>query len=175
MIGRRGLLGLALLLSLPLSQAATALAEEPRRRLLVLDFELVDTSNEPVDQSAEHAKRLARARDDIGAGLAARRVYDVVDRSPIAADLDAILKQTYIRTCNGCELSLARKAGADLVLTGVVNKVSTLILSMGVSIARVSTGELIYHQGFDFRGDNDQSWARATKFFVDRIARDPLN
>jgi hypothetical protein len=169
MIGRRGLLGLALLL--PLSPAAWA--EEARRRLLVLDFELIDTSNEPVDQSAEHAKRLARARDDIGAGLAARGVYDVVERATIASDLDAILKQTYIRTCNGCELSLARKAGADFVLTGVVNKVSTLILSMGVSIARVSTGETIYHQGFDFRGDNDQSWARAAKFFVDRIARDP--
>jgi hypothetical protein len=169
MIGRRSLLGLALLL--PLSPAAWA--EEARRRLLVLDFELIDTSNEPVDQSAEHAKRLARARDDIGAGLAARGVYDVVERATIASDLDAILKQTYIRTCNGCELSLARKAGADFVLTGVVNKVSTLILSMGVSIARVSTGETIYHQGFDFRGDNDQSWARAAKFFVDRIARDP--
>ncbi|MGD9545844.1 MAG: DUF3280 domain-containing protein [Methylocystis sp.] len=171
MIGRRGLLGLALLL--PLAGAAPAVAEEPRARLLVLDFELIDTSNEPVDQTAEHARRLARARDDLAAGLAARRVYDVVDRTAIAADLDAILKQTYIRTCNGCELSLARKAGADLVLTGVVNKVSTLILSMGVSITRVSTGELIYHQGFDFRGDNDQSWARATKFLVDRIARHP--
>lgn len=173
MIGRRRLLGLALLL--PLSAAAPALADAPRRRLLVLDFELIDTSNEPIDQSEEHARRLARARDDIGAGLAARGVYDVVDRTPIAADLDAILKQTYIRTCNGCEFSLAKKAGADLVLTGVVNKVSTLILSMGVSIARASTGELIYHQGFDFRGDNDQSWARAAKFFVDRIAREPPN
>lgn len=169
MIDRRSLLGFALLL--PLSSAG--FAEAPRRRLLVLDFELIDTSNEPVDQSAEHAKRLMRARDDIGAGLAARGVYDVVDRAAIAADLDTILKQTYIRTCNGCELSLAKKAGADVVLTGVVNKVSTLILSMGVSIARVSTGETIYHQGFDFRGDNDQSWARAAKFFVDRIARDP--
>lgn len=172
MIGRRGLIGLALFL--PLTQAAsTALSAEPRRRLLVLDFELIDTSNEPIDQTAEHARRLIRARDDVAAGLAARGAYDVVDRAPIAADLDAILKQTYIRTCNGCELALAAKAGADLVLTGVVNKVSTLILSMGVSIARASTGELIYHQGFDFRGDNDQSWARATKFFVDRIARDP--
>jgi hypothetical protein len=161
MIGRRELLGLALLLPLAPPQIASALAEEPRRRLLVRDFELIDTSNEPVDQSAEHAKRLARARDDISTGLGARRVYDVVDRALIASDLDAILKQTYIRTCNGCELSLAGKAGADIVLTGVVNKVSTLILSMGVSIARVSTGELIYHQGFDFRGDNDQSWARA--------------
>lgn len=171
MIARRRLLGFALLL--PLFRAGSVSADAPRRRLLVLDFELVDTSNEPIDQSAEHARRLARARDDISAGLAARGVYAIVDRAPIAADLDAILKRTYIRTCNGCEFSLATKAGADLVLTGVVNKVSTLILSMGVSIARASTGELIYHQGFDFRGDNDQSWARATKFFVDRIARDP--
>ncbi|MBM3562382.1 MAG: DUF2380 domain-containing protein [Alphaproteobacteria bacterium] len=171
MIGRRRLLVFGLLL--PLFRAASASSQEPRRRLLVLDFELIDTSNEPVDQSAEHAKRLARARDDIAAGLAARGVYDVVDRAPIAADLDAILKRTYIRTCNGCEASLATKAGANLVLTGVVNKVSTLILSMAVSIARASTGEMIYHQGFDFRGDNDQSWARATKFFVDRVARDP--
>lgn len=169
MIPRRRLLALALFL--PLLDAAPAWAEEAR--MLVLDFELIDTSNEPIDQRAEHLQRLTRARDDISAGLAARRVYHIVDRSAVAADLDAILKQTYIRTCNGCEAALARKAGADLVLTGVVNKVSTLILSMGVSIARASTGELIYHQGFDFRGDNDQSWVRATKFFIDRIARDP--
>lgn len=143
------------------------------KRLLVLDFEIIDTSNEPVDQRADHARRLASVRDEIAAGLAARQTYVVVDRASIEKDLAEILGQTYIRTCNGCELTLAKKAGADLVLTGVVNKVSTLILSMGVSIARVSTGELIYHQGFDFRGDTDQSWARASKFFVERIARDP--
>ncbi|MBM3623903.1 MAG: DUF2380 domain-containing protein, partial [Alphaproteobacteria bacterium] len=80
MIGRRRLLVFGLLL--PLFRAASASSQEPRRRLLVLDFELIDTSNEPVDQSAEHAKRLARARDDIAAGLAARGVYDVVDRAP---------------------------------------------------------------------------------------------
>lgn len=171
MIGRRRLLGL--ILFPPILRAGAAFADAAKKRLLILDFELIDTSNEPVDQHAEHAQRLARARDDIGAGLAARNVYEVADRAAIASDLDAILKQTYVRTCNGCEATLARKAGADLVLTGAVNKVSTLILSMGLSITRVSTGELIYHQGFDFRGDNDQSWARASKFFVDRIARDP--
>ncbi|WP_036286218.1 DUF3280 domain-containing protein [Methylocystis sp. ATCC 49242] len=143
------------------------------KRLLVLDFEIIDTSNEPVDQRADHARRLASVRDEIAAGLAAHQTYVVVDRASIEKDLAEILDQTYIRTCNGCELTLAKKAGADLVLTGVFNKVSTLILSMGVSIARVSTGELIYHQGFDFRGDTDQSWARASKFFVERIARDP--
>ncbi len=144
------------------------------RTLLVLDFEIVDTSNEPVDQRADHTRRLAQARDGIASGLAARGTYIVVDRAAIRADLDRILNQTYIRTCNGCEVSLARKAGADLVMTGVVNKVSTLILSMGVSITRTSSGQLIYHQGFDFRGDSDQSYMRAAKFFSERIARDPV-
>lgn len=156
--------------------AFSAQAEPGRKtgkRLLVLDFEIIDTSNEPVDQRADHARRLAQARDAIATGLAARETYEVADRAIIDGELADILKRTYIRTCNGCELTLAKKAGADLVLTGVVNKVSTLILSMGVSITRVSTGETIYHQGFDFRGDTDQSWARASKFFVDRIARDP--
>jgi hypothetical protein len=155
-----------------------ARAEEgPRtgKRLLLLDFELIDTSNEPVDQRADHERRLAASRDAIASGLAARQTYEIVDQRSIRPELDALLKQTYIRTCNGCELTLARKAGADLVLTGVVNKVSTLILSMGVSIARVSNGELIFHQGFDFRGDTDQSWARAAKFFTERIARDPAS
>jgi hypothetical protein len=158
--------------------AVSARAEDgPRtgKRLLVMDFEIIDTSQEPADQRADHERRLAQSRDAIASALSARRTYEIVDSRDIRADLDSILKQTYIRTCNGCELALARKAGAELVLTGVVNKVSTLILSMGVSIARVSTGELIFHQGFDFRGDTDQSWARAAKFFAERIARDPAS
>jgi hypothetical protein len=134
---------------------------------------MIDTSNEPTDQREDHARRLALVHDYISKGLAERKVYDVADRAPIEGDIADILKQTYFRTCNGCETTLAKKVGADLVLTGAVNKVSTLILSMGVSITRASTGELIYRQGFDFRGDNDNSYARAAKFFVERIARDP--
>jgi hypothetical protein len=172
-VDRRRLIAAAALL--PFSAHGESQGPWPKtgKRLLVLDFEIVDTSNEPLDQRADHARRLAAARDAIGAGLAARRTYEVVDRAAIRADLDQILSRTYLRTCNGCETALARKAGADLVMTGLVNKVSTLILSMGVSITRASSGELIYHQGFDFRGDTDESWSRAAQFFTERIARDP--
>jgi hypothetical protein len=142
------------------------------KRLLILDFEIVDTSQEPTDQRADHARRLAATRDAISSGLAARGTYEIVDRAAIQSDLDRIEAQTFLRSCN-CVADLGRKAGADLVMTGLVNKVSTLILSMGVSISRVSSGELIFHQGFDFRGDNDNSYARAAKFFTERIARDP--
>ncbi len=154
--------------------AARAEAPKTGRKLLVLDFEIIDTSGEPVDQRADHARRLIDARETIASGLAAQGIYEVLDRAPIQSDIDQILKHTYFRTCNGCEIALAKKVGADLVMTGVVNKVSTLILSMAVSIARASSGELLYHQGFEFRGDNDKSWARAAKFFTERIARDPV-
>ncbi|HEY8162724.1 MAG TPA: DUF3280 domain-containing protein [Methylocystis sp.] len=169
-LDRRRLMFAAALL--PLAARARA-GIKTGKRLLILDFEIVDTSSEPADQRADHARRLTQTRDAIAAGLAARGTYEIVDRSVIADDLDQILKLTYIRTCNGCGVTLAKKAGADLVMTGLVNKVSTLVLSMGVSITRVSSGELIFHQGFDFRGDNDQSYARAAKFFTERIARDP--
>jgi hypothetical protein len=172
MLDRRSLIAAAALLPFA-AEAQTG--PKTGKRLLVLDFEIVDTSMEPVDQRADHARRLEAARDAIASGLAARGTYDVVDRAVVQNDLDRILKQTYIRTCNGCIVDLGKKAGAELVMTGLVNKVSTLILSMGVSITRVSSGELIFHQGFDFRGDNDTSYARAAKFFAERIARDPAS
>lgn len=172
-LNRRRLIAAASLFPFAAGAETNAAGQRTGKRILVLDFEIIDTSNEPIDQRADHARRLASARDEIASGLAARGTYEVVDRAVIQPDLDQILKQTYIRTCNGCESALARKAGADLVMTGLVNKVSTLILSMGVSITRASSGEIIYHQGFDFRGDNDKSWARAAQFFTERIARDP--
>lgn len=153
--------------------ARAELAPIAPRRLLVLDFEMIDTSQEPSDQRADHARRLAFVRDYIAKGLAERKAYDIADRAPIEDEIAGILKQTYFRTCNGCETTLAKKVNADLVLTGTVNKVSTLILSMGVSMARAATGELIYHQGFDFRGDNDNSYARAAKYFVESLSRSP--
>lgn len=178
-LDRRRLIGAAALL--PFAAAAqtaaapTAAPDGVRtgKRLLVLDFEIVDTSNEPADQRADHARRLAAARDSIAAGLAARGTYQIVDRAVIGGELDQILGRTYLRSCN-CVADLGAKAGADLVMTGLVNKVSTLILSMGVSVTRASSGEVVYHQGFDFRGDNDNSYARAAKFFTERISRDPV-
>jgi hypothetical protein len=175
-LDRRGLIAAAALLPFAAHAQPEAGQSGVRtgKRLLVLDFEIVDTSNEPVDQRAVHRRRLAAARDAIASMLAKGGTYEIVDRAVIQGDLDRILKQTYIRTCN-CVEELGRKAGADLVMTGLVNKVSTLILSLGVSITRTSSGALIYHQGFDFRGDNDTSYARAAKFFAERIARDPAS
>lgn len=157
----------------PEAGAMRAIGQKTGKKLLVLDFEMIDTSNEPTDQRADHARRLEIARDAIVHGLAARETYVVLDRAPIKNDIDAVMKQTYLRTCNGCEFDLAQKVGADLVLLGVVNKVSLLILSMSVSIFRVENREMIYHQGFDFRGDSDRSYEKTGAYIAERLSREP--
>ena len=42
----------------------------PLQRLLVLDFEILDTSGEPIDHRADHARRLRLIRDSIAQQLA---------------------------------------------------------------------------------------------------------
>jgi len=135
-------------------------------RLLVLDFELVDTSNEPIDRRDEHARRLVVARDYIAREIAARGVYEVVDSSVVRAKIDDVLAHQYLRSCNGCQFALARDAGADFVMLGRFNKISTLIGSMDLLIEDVRTQAPVYHQTFGFRGDTDEAWMRAAKFFV---------
>jgi len=140
-------------------------------RLLLLDFEIVDTSNEPTDHSADHERRLVEVRERIADALAKRGLYDVVDRAPIRAEIEKALAQQYFRTCNGCEITLARAAGADFVMLGKFNKISTLVGSMDIVIENVATGRPVYIQNFGFRGDSDEAWARAAEFFVGSLAR----
>jgi hypothetical protein len=163
---------LACLTALALVLAETqAVGTAPLKRLLILDFEIVDTSNEPVDRRAEHERRLTVIRDAIGEEFTARRICDIVDRAPIRKELDAILEHQFLRSCNGCELPLAQRAGADFVMLGKLNKISTLVGSMDILIKDAKTGAPVYAQIFGFRGDTDQAWLRAAKFFAEGFAR----
>jgi len=152
--------------------SANARAETPSPRLLALDFEIVDTSNEPGDKRADHARRLRLVRDWIATELDARKIYKNIDIGRVRAKLDAILAGQYLRTCNGCELDLARDVDADFVLLGKFNKISTLIGTLDLLIRDAKTGEVVQARTLGFRGDTDQAWLRAASFYVGEIARD---
>jgi Protein of unknown function (DUF2380) len=169
MIGR--IVRLAALITALAVPAAHAAGAEPQQRLLVLDFEILDTSGEPIDHRAEHARRLRLIRDSIAQQLADAKIYTIADRELVRVDLDAILARQFLRSCNGCELDLARRAGVDLVMLGNFNKVSTLVGSMEIKIKDANTGGIVYARAFDFRGDTDAAWLRAARFFIDELRR----
>lgn len=101
--------------------------------------------------------------------IAATNMYTVVRGTKIDEAAKSINAGTYLRNCNGCELDIARKIGAQRVLIGWIFKMSTLIGTLHIRIEDSETGRVVYRHAFDFRGDNERSWTRAAKFFVDDL------
>ena len=63
-------------------------------------------------------------------------------------------------------MKLAQQLGADLAITGVVQKVSNLILNINIYLRDVHTGQLVTAASADMRGNTDESWSRATRYLM---------
>jgi uncharacterized protein DUF2380 len=139
--------------------AGSVLGAEPPA-IAVFDFELFETSGGAT--SAEDG-RLAMISAYLRQKLADSGRYRVID---VSAEGRKIEEHSWLRACNGCELDVARKVGADLVLTGLVQKVSELILNMNIYIKDARTGAMVLFDGVDIRGNTDQSWTRAIDYML---------
>jgi hypothetical protein len=116
------------LAALMLMISAPAHAETPG--VAVFDFELVDTSlqGEVDGPPGDERDRLMRAGDQLRKELAASGKFHLLDISPV----NAAAHGSNLQACGGCDVQYAQKLGADLAMTGVVQKVSNLILNMNI-------------------------------------------
>jgi hypothetical protein len=145
-------------------------AEPGPRTLLVLPFEMVDTSLQGEMNHgplAADVARLQRTEQVVRRALAARDEFDLVEREPIAAQIEyAQQSYRYLYACNGCEIDLGQAAGAELVLTGWVQKVSNLIININATLYDVERGEAIGGASVDMRGNTDSTWRAAALYLV---------
>jgi hypothetical protein len=160
---RCGALTLMLLVLASPLRAQTATAVEPQK-IAVFDFELLDTSlqGEIDGARADEQARLLRASDQVRKGLADSGKYVIVDIAPV----NAAAHDKNLQSCGGCDVQLAQQIGADLVITGVVQKVSNLILNMNIYMRSARTGHLITNMSADFRGNTDESWSRTASYLL---------
>ncbi|WP_424629845.1 DUF3280 domain-containing protein [Bradyrhizobium sp. SYSU BS000235] len=142
--------------------AGPALADPPKAA--VFDFELVDTSlqGETNGARADEQARLKSAGDQLRKGLADSAKFQLVDIAPVSA----AAHNSNLQSCGGCDVQLAQKVGADLSVTGVVQKVSNLILNMNVYIRDTHTGQMVAAASVDMRGNTDESWSRAVSYLL---------
>ncbi len=126
------------------------------QRVAVFDFELIDTSldGETYGTRPEEKARLKKISGQLREALAKSGQFEVVDIGPV----DAAAHAANLQACGGCDSALARKLGADLSITGTVQKVSNLILNMNIYIRDVSSQKLIASRSADFRSNTDDSW-----------------
>jgi hypothetical protein len=142
-------------------------------KLLVLPLEMVDTSGEPATGSKEHEDRLAASTRYLSQQLGSHGLYTIIDSTPIDAEIDKARATQPLDNCNGCELDLARLVHADRVLIGEFHKVSTLIGSLHLTIVDVATGHSVFRRELGFRGDTDEAWQHAVRFFVRDLEETP--
>jgi Protein of unknown function (DUF2380) len=142
----------------------TAVAAADRFPTAAFDFGFDDTSLQGQVQGTEPAERhrLSALGAELRTMLAESGCCSMVDLSAVAdqaRDLD-------MRTCNGCDVDLARKAGAKLSVTGWVQKVSNLILNINLVARDVATGRVIAAGSVDIRGNTDESWSRGLSYLL---------
>lgn len=148
----------AILLALAFVVAASACRAEP-----AAVFPTVFVNSSPEETTPEEATRVKAMDEQLKKALAESGQYQPVDLSPVAADLAALRD---IHDCNGCEVELAKKAGAKVAVVAWAQKVSNLILNLNIRIADVETGQTVKGGSVDIRGNNDESWTRGVKYLL---------
>jgi hypothetical protein len=104
------------------------------------------------------AERLAALLEESGR-------YAFVDVEPVRRETE---RYANLAHCNGCDAAFARRLGADVAITGEVQKTSELILHMTIYLRDAETGALIGGGSADMRGNTDESWRRGVDFIVKR-------
>lgn len=142
--------------------APTAVSAAPKTAIFA--FELIDLSleGELGGVRADEAQRLALVSRELRE-LAGAGGYEMVDLSGLAADTE---KARPLHKCNGCAVDIARRAGAEIVITGTVSKVSNLILGFTIEVRDVASGRLTRVAQAGIRGNTDESWLRGLRWLA---------
>lgn len=149
-----------LLASLALA-ASTGFASAEAFRTAVFDFELVNTSTGLPPNDAER-ERLVMLSDHFRDVLDASDTFDIVDIAPVAEKA----ANSNMQACGGCDRTYAESIGADLAVTGVIHKMSELILNISISVRDVDSGKVIGLFNADIRGNDDRSWTRGLDWLL---------
>jgi hypothetical protein len=156
----------ALFTSLFLISDASAATASHALAVSVDDFNYIDTSNEPTDQTAVHEKRLLAFMTALRDDVTADRRFELVPSScaPNCPTEGPAL---------GDRLRAASQAGTQILIIGIVHKLSTLVQGVRTAAIDTTSQRVVFEKFFTFRGDNDEAWQRAERFLSEEV-RDRL-
>jgi hypothetical protein len=133
-------------------------------RAAVFDFEWIDTSLEGAigGRREDEQQRLRELDKRLRRELADSGRFLLIDTAPVAEQA----QHSNLQACGGCDARMARALGAQLTITGTVQKVSNLILNINVYTRDAETGRLLAVSSADMRGNTKESWSRTLDWLV---------
>src|SRR5215469_4669459 len=148
----------------PMRQDIRLLAAEPGATpVVVADFDYSDSSGEIADQRAKHAGRVNAFMGLLRDRLAGEGKYKVLHLDCGKATCSAGSAHTEDL------IAAARNAGAQLLIYGGIQKMSTLITWGSVQVIDVRQKQVLLSRLFSFRGDTDEAFGRAAKFVSEML------
>ena len=144
-----------LLLSFP------ALAAQ-KAAVFPFDFRDAEQEGEMVPQFKDtDLARLKLVAEELKSLMQKDGRYEVVDLTAQAGEIE---KASPFNKCDGCEAEIAGKAGAELAVTGFVDKVSDALISLQIFVRDVKTGKLLRAMSAEVRGNTDELWLHGLRW-----------
>ena len=155
---------LSLVSSIFVTTFAISMPVAAAQKTAVFPFDLRD-----VEQEGEVVPRLKPddlqrpilIADELKVLLAKDDRYEVVDLAPLAKEVEAA---SPFSKCNGCEADLAKKAGAELAVTGFVDKLSDSLISLQLFARDAQSGQLTKSMSAEIRGNTDELWLHGIRY-----------
>jgi Protein of unknown function (DUF2380) len=157
----------ALVVALLLFPAAGIAAD----KAIIFPFDLIDQSQQfelgvmPKEIDPEEKRRLGVITAELTKLIKESGRYDVIDPTPIAADIE---EKAPMYKCNGCEDDLAKKAGASVAFIGTVRKASDVLFTVSVYIRDVAQEKVVKQASGEIYGNTDAMWLRAVHYIVEK-------
>lgn len=146
---------LACMFALP-AEAATKAAVFP------FDFHDAQQDGEIVPQyNSDDLRRLKLIADELRSLMEKDGKYAVVDLSSREKEVEAA---SPFNQCNGCEVAIAKEAGADIAVTGYVDKVSGALINLAIVARDTKTGELTKTMSASINGNTDELWLHGVRY-----------
>jgi hypothetical protein len=126
------------------------------------DFNYIDTSNEPTDQTVVHQERLRAFMTALREDVTADGRFELVPSScatKCPVEGSALVDR----------LRVASQAHAHILIIGIVQKRSTLVQVVWTAAIDTITQRIVFKKFFTFRGDNDEAWRRAERFVSEEV------
>jgi hypothetical protein len=144
-----------------LAMALPALAA-PKAAVFPFDMRDIGQEGEIVPQyMPDDLRRLKLVADELQNLMRTTGRYEVVDLAPFAQEVEAA---TPYSKCDACEVPIAEKAGADIAVTGFVDKLSDALISLQLFARDTKTGKLTKSMSAEIRGNTDELWLHGIRW-----------
>jgi hypothetical protein len=140
-------------------------------KAIIFPFDLIDQTQQfelgimPKEIDPEEKRRLGVITAELIKLIKESGRYEVVDSTPIAADIE---EKSPMYKCNGCEDDLAKKAGASVAFIGTVRKASDVLFTVSVYIRDVAQEKVVKQASSEIYGNTDAMWLRAVHYLVEK-------